>query len=589
MPNENVNRRALGKSSTASNREEPARRQAFARPSPVAFWLLLVVLFTNYVGFLSKLGTLGLTGPDEPRYAAIARNMEETNDWVTPRLQGKPWLEKPVLYYWTAAACFRLLGENDYAARLPSGLAGLGAALVIAWAGSRFFSAATAILALVLMPTAIGMLGFSHAASPDMLFAATLAAAMVVGAELVLAGGTRPRRWLLYLGFGFFLGLAALAKGPAAIVLAGGSAALWASVARRWRCAMRFAHPVAVAAFLATAVPWYACCAARNPTFLHDFLWLHNVARYATPVFHHVQPWWFFAPVLLAMLLPWTALAMVGLRDARTAWQGHDWQLRPGTYFLSWATFIFLFFSVSQSKLPGYVLPALPALLLLFADSAATMIRNVLPRTGARPRRRMERSTGLLLAACWLAIVLFGVRLLDGLPANSPLSLPNLWRWWILSALLGGVAIAALAWGGRIAGALLLNAVLVAGMLEAANWKLLPEISPFLSARASAEVAIAAGAPIDAWRTSGHTGQPIYCWRLDEAWQFGLEYYLRRQLPEFPHDPAAAAKVMASGPVYVFTNETGCGLTAVQGEICQPLEKTVPQVWLVRLLPSSPH
>src|SRR5277367_957346 len=129
---------------------------------------------------------------------------------------------------------------------------------------------------------------------------------------------------------------------------------------RNWRAALRLAHPAALAAFVVVAAPWYAVCAWRNPDFLRTFLFLHNVQRYLTPVFQHRQPFWFFGPITLLALLPWTVLlwpaAQVGLR----LWRERSWRDSPGFFFACWAVFPVLFFSFSQSKLPGYILPAVP-------------------------------------------------------------------------------------------------------------------------------------------------------------------------------------------------------------------------------------
>ncbi len=236
-------------------RTAAAATEKTTHTTPVSLWLLLVLVFASYAGCLSHLGTLGLTGPDEPRYVSIARNMAETGDWVTPRLNGQPWFEKPALYYWAAAGSFRIFGENDYAARLLSGFAAMLAGLAMAWVAWRFYSAATTVLVLLLMPTTLGIVVFARAATPDMLFAGMLAAAMALAAELVVAGNPRDMHRL---GFGLFLGAATLAKGPAAVVLAGGSMILWTLLTRQWKRALRLAHPVAVAAFLVAAVPWYA-------------------------------------------------------------------------------------------------------------------------------------------------------------------------------------------------------------------------------------------------------------------------------------------------------------------------------------------
>src|SRR5439155_11089229 len=130
-------------------------------------WAILI-LITLYVCYFSQLGVIGFVGPDEPRYAWIARDMAETGDWVTPRLYGKPWFEKPVLYYWGAALSFKLFGVSEAAARLPSAISALLATLALAWLALRLYGAETARWLLLLLPTTVGMIGFSHAAAPDL-------------------------------------------------------------------------------------------------------------------------------------------------------------------------------------------------------------------------------------------------------------------------------------------------------------------------------------------------------------------------------------------------------------------------------------
>jgi 4-amino-4-deoxy-L-arabinose transferase-like glycosyltransferase len=162
------------------------------------------------------------------------RDMAESGDWVTPRLYGHPWFEKPPLFYWGAAISFNLCGVNEAAARLPSAISALLATLAMAWLAWRLYGAETARWLLLLLPTTVGMIGFSHAAATDMPFSAMLTVAMVFAASII--GLTRnenspilPRTpWLALIFFGFFLGLAVLAKGPAAIILSGGAVLLWA-------------------------------------------------------------------------------------------------------------------------------------------------------------------------------------------------------------------------------------------------------------------------------------------------------------------------------------------------------------------------
>src|SRR6202171_1505561 len=191
-------------------------------------WAVLILL-TLYVCYFSHLGAFGFTGPDEPRYAWIARDMAESGDWVTPRLYGEPWFEKPVLYYWSAALCFKLFGVSEAAARLPSAISALLATLSLAWLALRLYGAETARWLLLLLPTTVGMIGFSHAAATDMPFSAMLTIAMVCAAVIIgivpdeisrdaaqsaapLQGETdvAGRRWVALILFGFFLGLAVL-------------------------------------------------------------------------------------------------------------------------------------------------------------------------------------------------------------------------------------------------------------------------------------------------------------------------------------------------------------------------------------------
>src|SRR5438046_2118129 len=327
-------------------------------------WAALIVV-TLAVCYFSNLGAIGFVGPDEPRYAWIARDMAESGDWVTPRLYGKPWFEKPVLYYWMAAASFKLFGVSEAAARLPSALCALFAALSLAWLARRVYGEETARWLLLLLPTSVGMIGFSHAAATDMPFSGMLTIAMVCAA--VVLGLTRnentpviPRTpWIELILFGFFLGLAVLAKGPAAIILTGGAVFFWALITKRWRDAVRLLHPVAIVSFCATALPWYILCARRNPDFFHIFIIEHNFKRYLTPEFQHIQPFWYYVPVLSIALLPWLAVALGTF--AGWALKKFTFSLRHATlYFLGWGLFCLVFFSTSNSKPPGYILPGFP-------------------------------------------------------------------------------------------------------------------------------------------------------------------------------------------------------------------------------------
>src|ERR1700719_3771774 len=161
------------------------RDMAFRDLSFRKFSWAVLILLTLYVCYFSHLGAFGFIGPDEPRYAWIARDMAETGDWVTPRLYGKPWFEKPIFYYWSAAVCFKLFGVSEAAARLPSAFSALLATLAMAWLAWRLYGTETARWLLLLLPTTVGMIGFSHAAATDMPFSAMLTVAMVCAAAVL--------------------------------------------------------------------------------------------------------------------------------------------------------------------------------------------------------------------------------------------------------------------------------------------------------------------------------------------------------------------------------------------------------------------
>ena len=379
-------------------------------------WTVLI-LTTLYLCYFHNLGAIGLVGPDEPRYAWIARDMAETGDWITPRLYGKPWFEKPPLYYWSAALSFKLFGVSETTARLPSAIYALLATLAMAWLALRIYGPEAARWLLLLLPTTVAMIAFSHAAATDMPFAATLTIAMVFAANLlrlVTSSGGRdfinggkflflrrlglqPQRKpdahgralapeasesrtnstpLNALLFGLFLGLAVLAKGPAAIILFGGSVLLWAIFTKRWRDALRCLHPLAITAFCVTALPWYILCARRNPDFLRIFIIEHNFNRFLTPEFQHIQPFWYYAVILLVAFLPWTLLLLYSaIRGSLDLWRTRA--ISPATLLLlCWSLFVVIFFSISKSKLPGYVLPAIPAIALLMVQGYLRTINH---------------------------------------------------------------------------------------------------------------------------------------------------------------------------------------------------------------------
>jgi 4-amino-4-deoxy-L-arabinose transferase-like glycosyltransferase len=495
-------------------------------------WAILI-LATLYVCYFSHLGAIGFVGPDEPRYAWIARDMVETGDWVTPRLYGKPWFEKPVLYYWGAALCFKLFGVSEAAARLPSAISALLATLALAWLALRLYGAETARWLLLLLPTTVGMIGFSHAAATDMPFSGMLTIAMVCAA--VVLGLTRdentpilPRTpWLALVLFGFFLGLAVLAKGPAGVILLGGAIFFWALFTKRWRDAFRLFHPAAIASFCLTALPWYVLCARRNPDFFRIFIIEHNFKRYLTLEFQHIQPFWFYLPILLIALFPWLGMSISAVSYVFRKKLG----MRPDAcsiYLLAWITFPIIFFSISKSKLPGYILPAILPFVFLTAIS--------LSRALSAPRVPMPSGYAVLALTPVLAVATTSVTIFlehkSYLPSNFALASA-------IIALVTGNACLVFAYTGRKVLLLASGVICLVMFVESIDTLALPSLDALVSPRRVAQIV----------RKYPQSSGSVLTFRLNRGWQYGLNFYLDREIAEWTGE--------RNGPALAIVSPTG--------------------------------
>jgi 4-amino-4-deoxy-L-arabinose transferase-like glycosyltransferase len=316
--------------------------------------------------FFFGLNSFGLLGADEPRYAQVAREMLQRQDWITPTLGGKPWLEKPVLYYWEAMLAYRLFGVSDWAARLPSAMSATWMVLAIYWFLRRFRPGSELDGALLTASSA-AVVGFSRAAAPDMLLAANFTMALLAWYAWHESGERR------YLAFSyFFLGLAVLAKGPVAVGLATLILLVFSVAQRSFRPIVETLWFPGITLFSLVALPWYFAVQYRNPEFFRVFILEHNLVRFGTNLYHHQQPFWYYLPVTLLALVPYTVFALAALRNTIRRWWGEGRAVLQSQdaldVFLSlWLCVPVLFFSLSQSKLPGYILPAVPAATVLVA------------------------------------------------------------------------------------------------------------------------------------------------------------------------------------------------------------------------------
>ncbi|HSR68186.1 MAG TPA: glycosyltransferase family 39 protein [Acidobacteriota bacterium] len=390
--------------------------------------LLAAAAFTVSVLYLTlffQLGSTAFMGADEPRYARIAQEMEESGDWITPRLEDHPWLEKPPFLYWTAAASYSLLGVSETAARLPNALLGALAALALLLMGSFVAGPRAGLFSLLILATSPLFVGLSRSASMDAPLTAAFTWACVLG---FLAGedGLSPRLRLLCSALsGLSLGAAVLAKGPVALVLFGAVFGFYFLWLQRLSWSLLQAA-LAAAVFLLSALPWYLWVwQANGYDFLITFWINHHLARFISDIHHHSEPFWYYLVVLLFGFFPWffyLGPALAGLWKRRKELRGRGG--RAEVFLWIWALLPFLFFSASASKLGGYILPIFPALSLLVgllwdrhADLEVSLYRGL-----KRSTRMLSIFVLILIGALPIAASVFYHSALLGLWLALPLA-----------------------------------------------------------------------------------------------------------------------------------------------------------------------
>jgi 4-amino-4-deoxy-L-arabinose transferase-like glycosyltransferase len=328
--------------------------------------------------FFYGLNQFGLIGADEPRYAQVAREMLERRDWITPTLGGQPWLEKPPLYYWQAMLAYSIFGVGDWVARLPSAIDATFLVLAVYFFLRRFRRGFELDGALITASCA-GVIGYARAASTDMPLCATFGIGM-----LAWCAWRESQKKIYLAAFCAFMALAALAKGPVALLLAALVIFLYAISLREWQIVRDTAWWPGILLFLAIALPWYVAVQARNPQFFHQFILEQNLARFSKNLYHHVEPYWYYLPVTALALVPWTVFAAAAVAHLiQKRWRRNSEapsnatsQFHSGIFACCWLAIPIIFFSISQSKLPGYILPAIPAASLLLVDYLQHHLKN---------------------------------------------------------------------------------------------------------------------------------------------------------------------------------------------------------------------
>ena len=324
-------------------------------------WWLIIALA---VIWFANLEYRKLIKPDEGRYAEIPREMVASGDWTTPRLNGLKYFEKPPLQYWATATAYTVFGEHQWTSRLWTALTGFAGILLVWFAGSRLFGREAANYAAILLGSSMLYVLMAHINTLDMgvTFFITLG---ILGLSLAQTqtDTTKRRNWMLIAWAG--LGLAVLSKGLMGLILPGAALFIYCVVQRDFSVLKRMHWLSGLAVFFLITAPWFYLVMKANPEFFQRFFIYEHYLRFTTKVHDRYQPWYYFVPILLLGALPWTVLMFDTLMRTLKGGARAANVFSAERFLLIWAVFIYLFFSVSSSKLPSYLLPMFPALALL--------------------------------------------------------------------------------------------------------------------------------------------------------------------------------------------------------------------------------
>ncbi|MBS0416760.1 MAG: phospholipid carrier-dependent glycosyltransferase [Proteobacteria bacterium] len=350
-----------------------------------------------------------LVDPDEGRYAEIPREMAATGDWVTPRLNGLKYFEKPPMQYWATAATYSVFGFSEWTARLWTvGLGFLCLPMVFGWT-RRLYGESAGFAAMVALAVSPYFELIAHLNILDSGFAFFLSAAVFAFAlgQSSTEGSSEERRWILLAWLA--AALAVLTKGIVVGVLAGATLVTYSALERDMRPWRRLHLTLGLPLFLAVTVPWFVAVSARNPSFLQFFFVHEHFARFLTKVHKREEPWWYFLSILAIGALPWLLTMPRALRGAWLESKG-DSSFKPLKFMLVFSTITLLFFSVSSSKLAPYILPMMPTLAAIIGASVAA---------SSTFARTLARITGVLMPVMAVGLFIYTMRRYGYFPQSA--------------------------------------------------------------------------------------------------------------------------------------------------------------------------
>ncbi|TFW18269.1 glycosyltransferase family 39 protein [Massilia arenosa] len=434
------------------------------------FLWALFILFALVSLFVLDLRAL--VPPDEGRYAEMAREMWRTGDWVTTRLNGIKYFEKPPLQTWMNAATFAAFGLGEWQARLWTGACGILGVVLTWYAGLKVFNSRVGLYGALVLGSCFYWAACGQIDSLDMSLSGmmTIALMALLVAQRDDATPAERRNWMLVCWAGMALSM--LAKGLIGLVLPGGVLVIYTLVARDWKIWTRLHLGKGLLLFFAIATPWFVLVGLRNPEQPHFFFVHEHFDRFLLKEHHREAPWYTFFVLTAIGMLPWLGVLPQAIRRG---WQREDSVFRPRLMLLVWFAFIVLFFTKSNSKLPGYILPVFPALALLTASYL---------EDGTRRSRMLAAGILALVGIGLLALVPFIPKM-----KHNPGELPLLEAFapWIsaagLLALVGGLA--SMLWARQLKRDLSVLALAIAGF--GATELALAGFAPYGAQRAALE------------------------------------------------------------------------------------------------------
>jgi len=457
--------------------------------------------------YLFDLGGVGVLQADEPRYLAIGHAMAQTGDWITPRLWGTPWFEKPPLLYWMTALGAACGFGPEISGRLPTALL----SLLFLWVSfvllTREFGRQVAGVTVALLATSAGWLTYSELALTDLPLAAFFSLAVFLALPLLRLRPQLEQANIRFLAIGACLGFGMLAKGLVPIVLMVPFLWFLRHFWRKWWLCFVAASVV--------ALPWYLAVYLRNGSvFVEEFFIKHHFERLYSTSLQHIQPWYFYFPVLLAGVFPWTPLFALFFKKTTTTWDQRRW------FLLSIVVFGFVFFSVSLNKLPGYLLPLVPALFTLLAAQFEGTIPVQISRWWLVP------------SACLIALIPLLVSLLPISLSTGRLSFAGIHvgrtEWFYILLPVIAVFLTRRSWAG---------AVLVLCVVAAGTYLKL-ESFPIMDQQVS---------PRGLWRDIRTKSASLCDAGTNREWLYGLEFYRGAAISYCDPSRASQFEIRSSG------------------------------------------